>query len=83
MKILYFARLREQIGKSEEQVSLPENIRCLGDLIDWLEGRGPEYAAALSNRTILRAAVNEEHAPMDTPVSDADEIALFPPVTGG
>ncbi len=83
MKILYFAWLRQKIGLGEEEVSPPEEVRSVGDLVDWLAGRGPGYADALADRGALRIAVNQEYAKESDPVSAGDEIALFPPVTGG
>ncbi|WP_455373088.1 molybdopterin converting factor subunit 1 [Limibacillus halophilus] len=83
MKLLYFAWLRQRIGVGEEEIELPAGIATVGDLIDWLAARGPNYAAALEQREKLRVAVNQEYAQADDPVKAGDEVALFPPVTGG
>ena len=83
MKILYFAWIRSKVGLSEETVDLPDDVATVGDLLQWLRLRGPEHAEALQNEAVVRVAVNEEYASLDTPVSPGDEIALFPPVTGG
>ena len=83
MKLLYFAWLRQRIGRSAEDVALPENVATVRDLVVWLKARGPGYAAALDDLSVVRAAVNQEYVPLDHPVEDGDEVAFFPPVTGG
>ncbi len=83
MKILYFAWLRQKVGLGEEEVSLPPEVGTVGDLVEWLAARGPGYAEALADRAALRIAVNQEYAKESDPVRDGDEVALFPPVTGG
>ena len=83
MTLLYFAWVRQKIGKSQEHLDLPENIRTVGALADHLRARGAGYADAFSDTKRLRAAVNQEHVKFDAPVSANDEVAFFPPVTGG
>ena len=83
MNILYFASIREKIGRGEETVSPPVDISNVGELIDWLRQRGPDYERALGDPRTVRVAVNQEHAKLDHPVGADDEVALFPPVTGG
>lgn len=83
MKILYFAWLREKIGQAEEDIDLPRDVKSVSDLLAWLEARGAEYKEALSEKGVVRVAVNQEHVDLDHPVRGQDEIALFPPVTGG
>ncbi|MBX6323012.1 MAG: molybdopterin converting factor subunit 1 [Rhodospirillaceae bacterium] len=83
MKLLYFAWLRQRIGRAEEELSPPPEVATVGALLDWLEARGGGYAAALANRRLVRVAVNQEYAGADDPVRPGDEVALFPPVTGG
>ena len=83
MKLLYFAWLRTKIGISSEEVTPPDEVTDVGGLIDWLAGRGPGYADALANRDQVRGAVNQDFAGRDCAVSPGDEVALFPPVTGG
>ena len=83
MKLLYFAWLRARIGTAAEEVTPPETVADVGGLIDWLEGRGAGYAAALANPALVRVAVNHEYVGRDHPVAADDEVALFPPVTGG
>ena len=83
MKLLYFAWLRTKIGTAEETVVPPQGVATVEDLLDWLEGRGTSYAEALANRSVIRVAINQEFAPVTAAISPGDEIALFPPVTGG
>ena len=81
--ILYFARLKEALGKASEEFALPEGVIDLGGLKAALAGRGGAWATELSGTRPVRAAVNQEMAAADTPVHDGDEVAFFPPVTGG
>lgn len=83
MKILYFAWMRQRIGSSAETIDLPGDVTTVSDLVDWLVGRGENYGQAFARRDVIRAAVNQEYVRFDHPVSNADEIAFFPPVTGG
>ena len=83
MKILYFAWLRTKTGIGAEEVTPPEGVATVAELLDWLARRGPGHAAALADRRVVRVAVNQEYAGLDHPVRPGDEIALFPPVTGG
>jgi molybdopterin synthase sulfur carrier subunit len=83
VKLLYFAWLRGRIGTGAEEVTPPSEVATVAALLDWLAARGPNYAAALANRAVVRVAVNQEYAGLDHPVRPGDEVALFPPVTGG
>ncbi len=83
MKLLYFAWLRAKIGTSEEMVDLPAEVTTVGNLLEWLKRRGPRFADALSDASVVRVAVNQDYVPWDHPVRPGDEVALFPPVTGG
>ena len=83
VKLLYFAWVREKIGKAEEIVDLPPTLATVADLFAWLKDRGPEYAEALSRPGVVRAAIDKKHVPAAAPIAGAHEIALFPPVTGG
>ncbi len=83
MKLRYFAWLRSRIGTSEEEVEKPAEVRTVADLLDWLVHRGPGYEAALARREIVRVAVNHDHVRPGHVLHDDDEVALFPPVTGG
>ena len=83
MHILYFAWLRDRIGVVEERLYPPDTVTTVGALVNWLKSRGPGYQAAFENLDIVRAAVNQDFADMDAAVGNGDEIAFFPPVTGG
>ncbi|CAO3420347.1 molybdopterin converting factor subunit 1 [Azospirillum doebereinerae] len=83
MKILYFAWLRTKIGVPTETVELPAGVATVGALVDWLKTRSDRHADALANSKVVKVAVNQEHVPYDHPVGPGDEVALFPPVTGG
>lgn len=82
-KLVYFAWVRERVGKPEEEVALPDELRTVGELIDWLKTRGEEYAYAFENGPLIRAAIDKAHARHDAPIAGAREIAFFPPMTGG
>ena len=83
MKLLYFAWLRTKIGVGSEEVTPPDDVADVGALIDWLASRGPGYADALANRAQVRVAVNQDYVGGDHAIAPGDEVALFPPVTGG
>lgn len=83
VRILYFAQLRERAGRSEESVELPAEVSSVAALIDWLRARGGREAAAFAEPRIVRAAVNQAFGRGVTPVAPGDEVAFFPPVTGG
>ena len=83
MKFLYFAWIRERIGKPEEEVELPASIATVGDLMNWLGKRGEEYAYAFDNPKVVRAAIDKVHAEPAAKIANAREIAFFPPMTGG
>ncbi len=83
MKLVYFAWVRERIGKTEEDVTLPAEVLTVSDLATWLAGRGEEYAYAFENPKVVRAAIDRTHVKPDTPIAGAREIAFFPPMTGG
>ena len=83
MQVLYFAWVRQKVGVSEEQVSPPPEVADVAGLVRWLSGRSPRHAAAFENAGAIRAAVNQEFATPDRRLSPGDEVAFFPPVTGG
>lgn len=83
VKILYFARLREALGVSAEEVSVDSSIRDVASLVEWLRSRGSPWAEELAPGRAVRVAVNQRMADLETVVGDGDEIAFFPPVTGG
>lgn len=80
LTILYFAWLRERTGRAAETVTVPHDVTSLGALRDWL---GTRYPDAFANPRLVRAAVNQEFAGPETALADGDEVAFFPPVTGG
>mgnify|MGYP000931709559 CR=1 FL=1 len=83
MKLLYFAWVRQKVGRGEETVELPREVATVGDVVTWLRARGAGYAEAFAEPKRLRAAVNQEHVDFASPVTAGDEVAFFPPVTGG
>jgi molybdopterin converting factor subunit 1 len=82
IRLLYFAWVRERIGVAQEDVPLEAPV-MLGELIGQLAGRSAGHAAAFADRARLRAAINADFAGEEAIVSPGDEVALFPPVTGG
>ena len=83
IKLLYFAWVREKVGRSSEMLELPAGLATAADVVGWLRARGPEYAEAFSKPEIVRAAIDQTHVKPDAPIAGAREIAFFPPVTGG
>jgi sulfur-carrier protein len=83
LHLLYFAWLRERVGTAEERIELPAGVATVGALIAWLQARGPGHAAAFAVANRVRCAVNQEFAGPDAAVRPGDEVAFFPPVTGG
>ncbi|MCJ8157118.1 molybdopterin converting factor subunit 1 [Sphingomonas sp. LaA6.9] len=83
VQLLYFAWVREAVGRDGESVDLPETIATVADLVGWLAARGDGYAQAFADPARLRAAVDQSFVQLDASVTGAREIALFPPVTGG
>lgn len=83
MKILYFASLRTKIGKNSEIIAPPATVNTVESLIAWLNQQGPEYDRAFSDRPRVRVAVNQTYVPFDQVIGPDDEVAFFPPVTGG
>jgi len=83
IEVLYFARLREVFGRDREQVELPGNVQDVGGLTAWLRSRGEAWERELAPGKPVRIAVNQDMAAAETPVGNGDEVAFFPPVTGG
>lgn len=83
MKILYFAWIRTKLGIEQEVLDLPDGVDTVEDLLTWLKSRNEQFAEVLENDDVIRVAVNQEHAQKDIKITDSDEIALFPPITGG
>ena len=83
MNLLYFAWVRQKVGASEEHLELPAGVKSVRDLAEFLHARGGGFAEAFADLSRLRAAVNQEHVGFDAHIGPNDEVALFPPVTGG
>ncbi len=83
VKLIYFAWVRERIGRAEEDVVLPANVKSVRDLLAWLRERGEGYEQALKYPDAIRVAINHEHVDHREGLAGAREIALFPPMTGG
>jgi sulfur-carrier protein len=83
MKAVYFAWVRERIGKTEEQLEPPSTVATVADLIAWLAARGEGYGSAFEKPSIIRAAIDRVHAPHQARIAGAKEVAFFPPMTGG
>lgn len=83
MKFIYFAWVREKIGKTEEEISLPDTVKTISDVLAFLKGRDEAYADALSKPELIRVALDHVHQEHNAPIAGAHEIALFPPMTGG
>ncbi len=83
MKILYFAWLRQRIGTGEEELTPPPTVKDVRGLIEFLKTRSPGHAEAFKDLKVVRIAVNQTYVQLDHPVKAGDEVAVFPPVTGG
>jgi sulfur-carrier protein len=83
VKLVYFAWVRERIGKADEDVEVPAGVTTVRELAGWLAGRGEEYAHAFANPAVVRAALDRKHVKPETPLGAAREVAFFPPMTGG
>jgi sulfur-carrier protein len=83
VKVLYFAWVRERIGKGEEEIEPPTEVKTVGQLIVWLAAKGEQYAYAFENPQVIRAAIDRSHVRADARIEGAGEIAFFPPMTGG
>lgn len=83
MQLLYFGWVRTKIGVSGEEIDLPEGVSDVRSLISWLQKRDPGHTEALQDLSAIRVAVNQEMAELDTSIAANDEVALFPPMTGG
>jgi molybdopterin synthase sulfur carrier subunit len=83
VKLRYFAWVRERVGKPEEDIAVPADVRTAADLMHWLAGRGEEYAHAFANPKVIRIAIDRAHVQASASIAAASEIAFFPPMTGG
>lgn len=82
-KLVYFAWVRERIGKSEEEIDLPASVDTVGDLLNHLKTLGEEYEIALEHDRVIRVALDREHAHHADRIAGVREIGIFPPMTGG
>lgn len=83
MVIKYFSWIREGVGSGEEEILLPANVKTVSDLLNLLCEKSDDHARVLKERVFVRVAVNQTHVDHEQPVSEGDEVAIFPPVTGG
>jgi molybdopterin synthase sulfur carrier subunit len=83
LKVLYFASLREKVGKDAEEIELPAGVATVAALRSHLRGRGGAYENAFSEKILIRSAVNQDMVQPTAAVKAGDEVAFFPPVTGG
>jgi sulfur-carrier protein len=83
MKVLYFARVRQIVGRGQDEVNVPPDVKTVSELMDFLSTRDDGCAAAFADRRTLRAAVDKTHVQFDGSIAGASEVAFFPPVTGG
>jgi molybdopterin synthase sulfur carrier subunit len=83
VRLLYFAWVRERLGKAEEQIDPPAGVATVADLMAWLARRDEQYAHAFENAKVIRAAIDHRHVRSDAVIAGAGEIAFFPPMTGG
>ena len=82
-KVLYFAWVREKIGRPHDVLEIPPTVETVGDFIAWLKQKGGEYEIALEDESVIRVALDQKHATPKSQLGNSQEIALFPPVTGG
>ena len=83
MIIKYFSWIKEHIGKSEEQIELPDHIKNVNELINYLNDIDEKYNLIFDKKELIKIAVNKTYSSFETNINDNDEIAFFPPVTGG
>jgi sulfur-carrier protein len=83
VRALYFAWVRERVGRAEEELDPPPTVTTVGDLVAWLSQRGEDYARAFDKPAAVRVALDRVHARSEAPIAGAKEVAFFPPMTGG
>lgn len=83
LKLVYFAWVRERVGRTDEVVEVPDDVATIADLVRWLKDRGEEYAHAFENEAVVRAAIDRTHVKPGAALAGAGEVAFFPPMTGG
>lgn len=81
--LMYFAWVREKVGRAREEIVLPGHVATVADLIGYLRTRGPEFENAFARPEAIRVALDQAHVKVDASLGPAREIAFFPPVTGG
>ena len=83
MQIKYFSWIKEHIGKSEEEINLPDNVSTIEELMFYLENLNDKYKRAFEKKDLIKIAINKSYSSIDDKINNTDEIAFFPPVTGG
>ncbi|MBL6850556.1 MAG: molybdopterin converting factor subunit 1 [Candidatus Puniceispirillales bacterium] len=83
MQIKYFSWIKEHIGKSEEEINLPHNVSTIEELMFYLENLNDKYKRAFEKKDLIKIAINKSYSSIDDKINNTDEIAFFPPVTGG
>jgi sulfur-carrier protein len=83
VRALYFAWVRERVGRAEEELDPPPTVTTVGDLVAWLSQRGEDYARAFDKPAAVRVALDRVHARSEASIAGAKEVAFFPPMTGG
>jgi molybdopterin synthase sulfur carrier subunit len=83
LKLVYFAWMRDKIGKAEEAVEVGETVKTVADLVNWLRPQSDAYADAFADMTTVRCAINLDYVMADAKLNEGDEVGFFPPVTGG
>jgi sulfur-carrier protein len=83
MKAVYFAWVRERVGKAEEELNPPPTVKTIEDLVAWLSRQGENYAHAFEKPSNVRAAIDRVHVRREASIAGAKEVAFFPPMTGG
>jgi sulfur-carrier protein len=83
MTVLYFAWVKEKVGLSTENINPPAEVTTVAALMDWLAKRDNNHAAAFADRALIKAAVDQVHVAHTAKLAGAQEVAFFPPVTGG
>lgn len=83
LRLLYFARLREVFGRTDEEVDLPAHVADVGALVAWLRARGDPWSVELAPGRSFRVALDQEMVSLQTALKPGAEVAIFPPVTGG
>ena len=83
MVIKYFSWIREHVGKSEENFDLPSDVTTINELINYLNDLNDQYKHAFAKRSLIKIAINKKYSPIESKINNNDEVAFFPPVTGG